>query len=334
VCPPYNFDEEDEMTTFTRRAALLAAAALPVAARAQERFPSRPITIVVGFAPGGSLNDIMARVIAPHLAKVLNTSVVVENRVGAGGLIASNSVLTGAHDGYTLMIGNVSQLVMNLAVHTDSKVDLENGFASIGLLSRVPLVLAVHASVPASTLPELVAYAKANPGKLNYGTAGKGSGNHVVGEHFRKVAGVKLVPVHYRGASDSGRAVLTGEVQLTFDNATTLMPGIQSGKIKVLGVAGDRLAAVPQVRTMAEQGLPFEASSWQSLMAPRGVPKDRLEVLQAALKQVVADREFRAQVDKYGLQLFPDASPQAADQFIARERATWVPIGKAIAAGG
>ncbi|MCW5611789.1 MAG: tripartite tricarboxylate transporter substrate binding protein [Rubrivivax sp.] len=247
-------------------AALALAYAFPTLA--QENYPSRPIRLIVAFGTG-SANDIIARGLARFMSEDLEQSVVVESRAGAGGTTGTGAVARAAPDGYTIGLGTGSQLVMNVGLYKTLPFDVDRDLRSIGLVSRTSLLLAARAGLP-RTLPELIAYARANPGKVNFGSAGAGSINHIMGEAFAEAAGISLLHVPYKGNGPALNDLAGGHLDLLLDVPITALPLAQSGKAQVLAVSSQQRSAVaPQVPTFAESGLPdYQAYSWNNLFAP------------------------------------------------------------------
>ena len=260
-----------------------ATAALPLAARAQA-FPSRPVTLVVPFPAGGSV-DLIARLYAEPLAKALGTSVVVDNRAGAGGSIASAQVARAKADGYTLVVSSQSSHLANPLTQANVGYDPIKDFASIAQLARTPNVLTVNPAVPAKTVKEFVAHLKANPGKLNYCSAGPGSMGQLNVELFKSTTQIDAVHVPYKGGGPMITALVANEVQFALDNLGPFLQQIQAGKLRALAVAAPkRLAVLPEVPTFEELGYPLSnATSWIGLAAPAKTPPE----VQAALYKAV-----------------------------------------------
>jgi tripartite-type tricarboxylate transporter receptor subunit TctC len=255
-------------------------------------YPEKPVKIVVPFAPGGTV-DFTARVIAQALSEQLGKSFIVENRTGATGTIANAAVAHSAADGYTLMLADTS-LAMVPSLFKQLSFDAIKDFAPISLVISTPLVLIVPASLNVASLKDLIAQAKANPGKLNYGSGGIGSSTHLGAEMFRSAAGVDIVHVPYKGAGDAMQAVLGGQVQILVTALPTALSHIKSGKAKALAVtsSGKRAAALPQIPTAAEAGLPaFTVANWFGLVAPAGTPKEIVDKLNAAVVKALANAQ-------------------------------------------
>lgn len=312
----------------TLAAGAAVASALP--ARAQDAWPSRPVRIVVSFAPGSG-NDIIARQLAPKLAESLGQSFVVENRAGGGGVIGTEAVVRAAPDGYTFGLGTSSQLVMNPALLTDLSFDVERDLTTVGLISRTQMVLAARRDGPAD-LKALIARAKAEPGKVTYGSGGNGSISHVVGESFARAAGVELLHVPYKGNGPAMNDLAGGQIDLVWDGFSSSGPLMKSGKIRVLAVSGERRNPLyPEVPTFAEGGVAdYEAYTWNCLMAPRATPRPIVERLNRALNAALADPDIRKRFDSYGAENLVGSTPESADAFGAAQRARWVPAVRAM----
>jgi tripartite-type tricarboxylate transporter receptor subunit TctC len=318
----------------TSRRTLLAAAAAPLGIRgaaAQTDFPNRALRLIVAFPPG-SINDVSARLIAPEMARQLGQSVVVENRSGAGGLVGTEAVVRAAPDGHTLGIGTMSQLVMNLALYRNITFDLEHGVAPVGMVSETPSVLVVHPSVPVTTLAELLAYARANPGKLNYASAGNGSINHVGTEHFMALAGIQMMHIPYRGQGPAQNDLVAGKVDISFDSGPACVAHVRAGRLRALAVSfRNRSRQLPDVPLFAEAGLPqYANNSWNLLMAPAGTPVAVMARLNAVLDATLADPEVRARFEAGGTEVATNTTPEAAAAYVASQRATWVPVARSL----
>lgn len=301
------------------------------AVRAQPEFPNRALRLIVAFPPG-SINDVSARLIAPEMAKHLGQSVVVENRSGAGGLVGTEAVVRAPPDGHTIGIGTMSQLVMNLALYRNITFDLEHGVAPVGMISETPSVLVVHPSVPVATLGELLAYARASPGKLNYASAGNGSINHVGTEHFMAVAGIQMTHIPYRGAGPAQNDLVAGKVDLAFDSGPACVAHVRAGRLRALAVSFRRRSRqLPEVPLFAEAGLPnYANNSWNLLMAPAATPAPVMARLNAALAAALADPETRARFEAGGTEVAVDTTPETAANFVVAQRATWVPVARGL----
>ena len=308
-------------------AAGLAGRVLPL--RAQDAWPARPLRIVVAFA-AGSGNDIMARLLAPRLSDALGQPVTVENRSGAGGMVGTDAVAKAAPDGYTLGLGTSSQLVMNPALFRAMPFDIERDIATIGLISSTPLVLVARRGGPPD-IASLIATARAQPGRLTYGSGGNGSISHIVGESFKKEAGIDLLHVPYKGNGPAMADLLAGTVDLVFDGFSTAGPHHRSGAMKILATHGRRHAEYPDVPTFAEAGLPgYEAYTWNCLMAPRATPRAILDRLNRELNLALATAEIRKRIESFGAENLAGSTLQSADAFGAAQRARWIPLVRAM----
>ena len=296
---------------------VLVLAALAPFAQAQD-FPTRPIRIVVGPGP-----DIVARVLGPKMTEVLGQPVVVEQRPGAGGVIASQTVSAAPPDGYTLLQATASYTI-NTALQT-SQFDLGRDFAPVGRVSTSPFVLVVHPSVPAKTIPDLIAYAKANPGKLNYASAGIGTPPHLAGELFKAMAAVDIVHVPFREANSGLNAVLGGSVQMMFSISSTVQSQLGGGMVRGIGVTTrEPTRLVPGLPAIAQSGLPgFEVTGWNGYVAPRGTPQPILAKLNMAVRAGLEDADVLA---KLGIAGYEPAAPNAPEdfaKFITADTAKW-----------
>src|SRR5438876_7804629 len=253
---------------------LLALFALCCSSAFSQTYPSKPITLIIPFPPGGS-TDIIGRIAAEGMGRELGQPFVVDNRGGAGGAIGAKAIADATPDGHTLGIATISTHVVNPIVRTDLRYDSLKDFSFISQIAAVPSVVSIHPSVPAQNMAEFIDYARKNPGKLNFGTPGIGSLGHLLGETFKYSAKVNLTHVPYRGAGPALNDTLAGQVQVLFDNLPSSLPHIQSGKLRALAVAWDkRLAALPEVPTYAELGLPLvNDPSWFGLVAPARLPQ-------------------------------------------------------------
>jgi tripartite-type tricarboxylate transporter receptor subunit TctC len=306
--------------------AALGAAPLPVSA---QEFPTKPIRLVVPYPPGGAVDQV-ARLIAPKLEATLGQPLVIENKAGAGGLIGSEQVAHAPADGYTLVFATVSSHAIAPAVYAKMPYDPLGDFTMISNVALTPYIITVNPNVPARTLKELIAYAKANPDKLNFGSSGKGTTPHLAGELFNTVAGTKITHVPYKGSAPMVTDLLGNQVQVAFDN--TVIPHIKSGKLIGLAITGPaRLASVPDIPTAAEAGLPtYQAVGWMGFMGPKGMPAAIADKIAKATATALAATDVRERLDTLGFQ--GDAgTPAAFTAFVAAEKARWA---KAVADAG
>jgi tripartite-type tricarboxylate transporter receptor subunit TctC len=273
---------------------LFAIFALSCSSALAQVYPSRPITLIIPFPPGGS-TDIVGRIAADGMARELRQPVVVDNRGGAGGAIGAKAIADAAPDGYSLGVATVSTHVVNPIVHKDLRYDPLSSFTLLSQIAVVPDVLAVHPSVPAKDIQQLVDYARRNPGKLNYGTAGVGSLAHLRGESFKYFTKVDLTHVPYRGAAPALNDTLAGQVQVLFDNVPSSLPHIQSGKLRALVVGSEkRVPALPDIPTYAEAGYRLmNDATWFGLIAPAGLPAPIATRVHAALVAALKQPEVQ-----------------------------------------
>jgi tripartite-type tricarboxylate transporter receptor subunit TctC len=288
---------------------------------AAEDFPNRVIRVVVGPGP-----DIVARLFGAKMAERLGQAIVVEPRPGAGGAIAAQTVASAPPDGYTLLLASASYTI-NTALQA-SPLDLAKDFAPVGLAVTVPFVLVVNPSVPAKTLAELIAYAKANPGKLNYASSGNGTPPHLAGELFKAMAGVDIVHVPYREANAGLNAVVAGTAQMMFSIASTAQSQIAGGTVRGIGVTSPKSSPLaPGLPSIAESGLPgFAVVGWNGFVAPKGTPADIVGKLGTALAAGLDDAELRQKLGTAGYEPAARNRPDDFLTFIAADTAKWVDL--------
>ena len=309
--------------------AALFAAAVQAGAQA---WPTKPIRLVVPFPPGGAV-DFYARVVQQPLSEALGQTVVIENKAGASGMVGAELVAKSAPDGYTLLLGNIASLAINVGIYPKMPYDPVKDFTPIVRTVDVNYVLIVHPSVPAKTVAELVAYAKANPGKLSYGSAGSGSLPHLGTELFKAQTGTDMVHVPYKGGGPMVTDLLGGSVQVVIGDQANLMPHVQSGKLRALAVATPRRSPnAPDLPTIAESGLPgYDATAWQGLVGPPGMAPDVVAKLNAAFNKVMAIPAVREKLVGGGLEPV-GGTPEQFGRFIASEIAKWTKIAKDVGA--
>jgi tripartite-type tricarboxylate transporter receptor subunit TctC len=307
---------------------LFAAAIWPLAAHAQSDYPTRPITLIVPYAAGGG-NDAMARGIAVAMSKILGQQIVVENRGGAGGSIATRQIAKAAPDGYTLGIGGTGTLGVAPTLYPDAGYDPRKDFAPIGLIANSPLVILVHPSVPANNVRELIALAKAQPGKLNYASAGIGSGIHLSTVLFAVTAGIELTHIPYKGTGQALTDVIGGHVKLYFSSPPPAIGLVKSGQLRALAVTGAKRSPVfPDLPTVAESGLPgFEAVLHYGIIAPAGTPRPIVDRLNAALRGALASPEVSNRLALEAAEPMP-TTPEEYAADIDREETLWSAIVK------
>jgi len=315
------------MNTSTRRHALLALAAsmasLALPAVAQAEFPKqKPITLVVPFAPGGG-NDILARAIAPRMGQLLGQTIVIDNRPGAGGNLGTELVARAAPDGYTLVIAS-SQVTMNPFLDMKVPFRIERDFEPVGLLGSVPIVLVANMQEPYKTLPEFIAYAKANPGKLNYSSPGNGTPQHLAGEVFAKLNKTEMLHVPYRGTGPSITDLIAGQVQVSFATYASVAQHVQAGKLRALGLAGQkRTALMPELPTFGDAGMKnYDASLWYSLLAPAKTPAAIVNKLNEAMAGALKDTAVAKQIANQGFEV-QSSTPAELKDYIGKELKRW-----------
>ena len=296
-----------------------------------QTFPSRPITMIVPFAAGGP-GDTRARILAEHMRGTLGQPVVVENVTGAGGSIGVGRVAQAPGDGYTLSVGNWSTHVVNPVVYS-LKYDVVTDFEPVGMVTTQPLLILANSAVPANDLKGLIAWLKANPGKATMGNSGIGSASYVSGVLFQKSTGTRFNLVPYRGSVQSMQDLISGQIDMTFDQRTNALPHVQAGKIKAFAVtAPTRLAAAPDIPTMDEAGVPgMHVSVWGGLWAGKGTPKPVIAKLSAAVMAALADPAVRQRMLDIGYEVPPreQQTPEALAAYQRAEIAKWWPILKA-----
>ena len=303
-----------------------ALAATPRLAAAQA-YPSRPVRIIVGGPPGGTL-DIFARLIGQWLSERLGQPFVAENRAGgAGNTLATDVVVRAAPDGYTLLLIAIANAI-NASLYEKLTYDFLRDIAPVASLARVPLVMEVNPAVPARTVPEFIAYAKANPGKINMASAGNGTSPHVAGELFKLMTGVDLLHVPYRGSPPALTDMLGGQIQVMFDLMPSSLALIRAGKLRALGVTtAARSPALPEVPTVSEFLPGYEASTWQGLGAPRNTPGVVIDRLNREINAGLADPRLQARIAETGAAPF-SGSPADFGRFMAEETEKWSKVVK------
>ena len=302
--------------------ALAATATLPLGVSAQN-YPTKPITIVVPFAAGGT-TDILARLVGQHLSTELGQPVVVENKAGAGGNIGAAYAAKAPADGHTLFMGTVGTHAINAALYKKLPYDPIKDFAPLSRVAMVPNLLVAHPSQPYKTVQEMIAYAKANPGKINFGSPGNGSSPHLSGELFKSLAKVDMVHVPYKGSAPAVSDLLGNQIAIMFDNLPSVIPHVRAGKLRAIAIStAKRSADLPNVPTIAEAGVPgYEATSWFGMFAPAATPAPVLAKISAALSKVLANAEVKKKIDDQGGEPANETPAQFAD-FIQKETQKW-----------
>jgi tripartite-type tricarboxylate transporter receptor subunit TctC len=296
--------------------------------RAQS-FPTRPIKMIVPFPPGGPV-DVTARLIGQHLSRTLGQSVIIENRAGAAGSLGAKAVASADPDGYTLLCGNISTLVVLPAVTNNRDYDPSKHFAPVAKISQNYEVLVVHPAFAARSVLELVAYAKANPGKLNYGSAGHGNATHLAAELFKLRTGVDIVHIPYKGAAEAVTGVLGGQVQMFFGDIGGVLPLLREGALRALAISSEkRNPLVPEVATMIESGVAdYVVLTYIGVVAPAGTPGSVVGKLNAGINESLTSPDVAEAFAKLGAEVRP-GSPQDFTDFLAAETQKWVQIVKA-----
>ncbi len=295
------------------------------AAQPKAEFPSRPMRLIVNFPPGGT-TDILARLIGPKLTEAFKQAVVIDNRAGASGMIGANAVAKAGNDGYTFGF-IISTNAISPALFANVPFDPVRDFAPITLLVSVPNVISVHPSVPASTLAELIALAKAQPGKLSFGTSGTGTAVHLTGELFKSLAKVDIAHVPYKGGGPALSDLIAGQIPMGVQNIATVVQYVRAGRVRALGISSlERSPALPDVPTIASAGFPgFEAKEWYGLVAPAGTPVPIVARLNREIVRVMHLPDINARIAEQGAEIVAD-SPEQFGAFIKSELAKWTRI--------
>jgi len=305
--------------------ALALALMMPAVAASADNYPSRPIKIIVPFGAGGP-TDVFTRAIAEELQKSLHTAVVQENRPGAGTTIGTEVVAKAAPDGYTLLMVSGTQTV-NETLYSHKQYHLMKDLVPIAPLIESDLVLVVNPKVPVKSVKELISYAKANPGKLNFGSSGPGSNYHMAAELLKHLTGIDIVHVPYRGSTGMRTDIISGQIQMLFDAVPTMAPMIKGGMVRALGTTGTaRSPILPDVPTIAEAGVPgFQATLWVGFMAPAGTPKPIVDLLNREITKIVSRPEMKAAWEKLGATPVTMSQPQFAS-FMQAQIDKWAQV--------
>lgn len=295
-------------------------------------YPSKPVRLVVSSAAGGS-PDLQARIFTQRMTKLYGYIWVIENLPGAGGNIAPDRVAKSPPDGYTLLMASAGPLYFNPTLYTKLSYDIQRDFEPITQVSNVPNILAVHPDVPLHSVKELIAYARANPGKLRFGSPGSGSSQHLSGELFKKMAGVDMQHVPYKSVSQMTTELVSGQFEISFNNAPLVLPFMKAGRLRALAVTTrTRLALAPEVPTLDESGLPgFEVGGGSGLLAPKGTPGAILKKLETDVCNVLTSAEVREQYAANGLIAVGSSSAEFA-AYMKEEIARWAPLIRATGA--
>jgi tripartite-type tricarboxylate transporter receptor subunit TctC len=310
-------------------ALLVTAAVLGLAPAQAQTYPNRAITLVIPFAPGGS-TSIVGRGVADKMGELLGEKVVVDNRPGAGGTVGTKGVAKSEPDGYTLVLGYTGTLAIGPSLYKNVGYDPRKDFAPIGMIGNAPNSLVVNPSFPAKTVAELIAYAKANPGKVNFGSAGAGTASHITGEYFARAAGITLVHVPYKGTGPAMTDLLGGHIPMAFAPIPASHANIAAGTLRGLAVTSTtRSSLLPDVPTIAESALPgFDASLYYGLAAPAGTPRPIIDKLNKALREALASDVVKKQLALDGTEITAGTPEDYAD-FIDKDEKKWAGLVKA-----
>ncbi len=293
------------------RLAAFAASALAAATACAQGYPNKPIRMIVGFPPGGG-TDVVARVIGAKVSEWWGQAVAVENRPGATGTIGADAVAKSSPDGYTLLMGHVNSHGIAPNLFAKLPYDPIKDFAAVAYVGYVPNVLAVHPSVPARSVKELVALAKSKPGQMNYASSGNGSTQHLAGEMFKQLTGTDIVHIPYKGSGDAIKDLLAGTVNMNFDTMPPVLPHIHGGKLRGLAISTPRrLPQLPDVPTFEEEGIKgFDVTNWYGVMAPAGTPREIVAKLNADINKAMQVPEVRARLEAVGTQLHEQSAAE------------------------
>ena len=323
--------ERRQATGMLRRIACAAFALVVAGGAAAQGYPTKPIRLIVPFPPGGAV-DFYARAVQQPLSEALGQTIVIENRAGASGMVGIDLVAKAAPDGYTLGLGNIASLAINVGIYEKMPYDPAKDLTPITHTIDVNYALVVHPSIAAKTVPELVAYAKANPGKIAYGSAGSGSLPHLATELFKSITGTDIVHVPYKGGGPMVTDLLGGTVQMVIADQANLMPHVKAGKLRAIAVASPKRSPnAPELPTLGESLPGFQAVAWNGLVGPPGLPPDIVAKLNAAVVRVMAMPEVRDRLAGGGLDAVGD-SPDEFSRFIRAEIAKWSAIAKQVGA--
>ena len=313
------------MTLFIRRL-LLAFAALACAAALAQSWPTKPVRVIVPYPPGGT-SDILARALAPGLEAAFGQPFVVENKAGATGNLGADFVAKSAPDGHTLLLADIGSLAISPSVFSNLPFDPVKDFVPVLMVAYSPHILAVHPSVPAKDVKELIAYAKANPGKLNFAVSGIGGANHLAGIDFAQRTGIKWAYIPYKGGSQAIADLMGGQAQVMFNGMLATYPAVKEGRLKAIAISSaKRFSAAPDLPTVAESGVPgFETGSWQGIVAPARTPPAIVSKLHDAVMKILATPAMKERLDKAGAEVRPMTPAQFA-AFIASEKARWAKV--------
>ncbi len=314
---------------FLTGASVLSVTGFPALAQAQAAFPTRPVSLIVPFAAGGS-TDIVARLVGQTMGELLGQSVIIENRAGAGGNLGSTAVARAAPDGYTILMGTISTHALNPAILKTVTFDPVKDFTPISLLAIVPNVMVVHPDFPAKTVPEVIKLLKENPGKYAYASSGVGTPLHLSGELFKSLGGVSMNHVPYRGAGPALNDVVSGAVPIMFDNLPSSAQFIRTGQLRAIGVTTKaRVSSFPDIPTIAEGGLAgYETYTWNALFGPANLPRPIVDKLNSVANAALTDANVKQRLNDVSADII-GSTPEALGEHVKIEVAKWFPIAKA-----
>lgn len=301
-------------------------ASVVAAAQPAESYPNRPIRLIVPFGPGAGV-DVVGRVVGQKLTESLGQTIVIDNRAGAGGTLGASIAAKATSDGYTLVMGSIGSLGTSKGLYKDLAYDPIRDFAPITLAARAPSGLLVHAALPIKTTSELIAYAKASPGKLNAASAGNGSPSHLAVEMLKSMAGIRIVHVPYKGPAQALQAVASGEAQMQIQSLVSAMPHIQAGRMRLIATTGTkRSSQVPDIPTVSEAAVPaFEVYTWFGMLAPAGTPNSIVQKLNAEIVAVLRQPDVRKYLVNQGAEVVGN-KPEEFAKFIEQEVAKWTKV--------
>lgn len=315
------------ISTFTRRSLCALALSSVFTAVLSQGFPERPITIVVPFPPGGT-TDILARQLSEKMTRDLKITVVVDNRQGAGGNTGTELVARAKPDGYTILLSAAGPLSINQHLYTKLGYDPIRDFSPVSLIASVPIMLVTNPQRPFQTIAELIAYAKANPGKLSYGSQGNGTTSHLTMELLKTQAGIDLVHVPYRGSAPATNDLIGGQIDVMFDNSPSTLPYVQSKRMRGLGVASaNRVKGLESLPTIAETVKGFESTAWFGVVAPAGTPEPIVQALNRSINAALAQTDFKERMATSGVDLL-GGRPGEMARFMATESKKWAEVVK------
>jgi tripartite-type tricarboxylate transporter receptor subunit TctC len=316
------------MRAVKRAAAILTVLAATTGAASAQDWPAKQVTFIVPFSAGGT-TDLFGRLLTQHMQQKFGKPFIVENRAGAGGNLGAAAVAKAAPDGYTFLVGTVSTHAINPFLYAKLPYDTVKDFQPVSLIARLPNILVVHPSLPANTVPELIAYLKANPDKMSYGSSGTGTSIHLAAELFKIKTGTTMTHVPFRSSGDIMNNLTGGHINLAFDNITLAWTQVKAGRLRALAVTSTaRSAIAPEVPTMAEIIPGFEATSWHGVFAPAGTPRAIVDAMAAEMKRILELPDVKEKLAEIGAVASP-MTPEEFTRFIDGERTKWAEVVKA-----